>query len=204
MACDLVLTYKRYTVNCCLHLQSAEASQIAEKRSCYLFSYCPPSPLFWTTLCTFRFSCSHVFFIICLLYLPAFGLFSCCITSVLPLEDFIFRIYEGSPESIQPFWISREPVAWPWCNLAAGQRRSYCLSVNSHASVGLVSRQWDAVDWACVLYDRRVHKSRPFQRRFYLREKSEVARSQIWAVGGGAIRPGWCDALPKKTPAWEL
>ena len=28
-------------------------------------------------------------------------------------------VYEGCPESIQPFWISREPVAWPWCNLAA-------------------------------------------------------------------------------------
>jgi len=24
--------------------------------------------------------------------------------------------YEACPENIQPFWISREPVAWPWCN----------------------------------------------------------------------------------------
>jgi hypothetical protein len=31
---------------------------------------------------------------------------------------------------------------------------------------GLVSRKWDAVDWACVLCDRRIHKSPPFQRRF--------------------------------------
>jgi len=26
---------------------------------------------------------------------------------------------KGCPESIRPFWISREPVAWTWCNLAA-------------------------------------------------------------------------------------
>jgi len=69
-----------------------------------------------------------------------------------------------SPESIQPFWISREPVAWPWCNLATSQRRPYCPSVNSHSPVGLVSRQWDAFDWACVLCDRRIHKSPQFQR----------------------------------------
>jgi len=25
--------------------------------------------------------------------------------------------YEGCTESIRPFWISREPFAWPWCNL---------------------------------------------------------------------------------------
>jgi len=63
-------------------------------------------------------------------------------------------------ESIQPFWISRGPVAWPWCNLAASQRRPYCASVNSHSPVGLVSRQWDAVDWACVLCDRCIHNDR--------------------------------------------
>ena len=87
--------------------------------------------------------------------------------------------YEVCPESIQPFWISREPVAWLWCNVAASQRRPYCASVNSHSPVGLVSRQWDAVDWACVLRDRRIHKSPPFQRRFYLWEKPEFAGSQI-------------------------
>jgi len=24
-------------------------------------------------------------------------------------------LHKGCPESIQPFWISREPVAWHWC-----------------------------------------------------------------------------------------
>jgi len=38
-------------------------------------------------------------------------------------------MYEGCPESIRPFWISREPAAWPWCNMAASQRRPCCLSV---------------------------------------------------------------------------
>jgi hypothetical protein len=65
---------------------------------------------------------------------------------------------EGCSESIRPFWISREPVGWPWCNLAASQRCPYCASVNSHSPVGLVSRQWDAVDWACVLCDRRISR----------------------------------------------
>jgi hypothetical protein len=46
---------------------------------------------------------------------------------------------------------------WPWCNTAASQRRPYCASVKSHSTVGLVSRQWDAVDWACVLCGRRIH-----------------------------------------------
>jgi hypothetical protein len=72
----------------------------------------------------------------------------------------IERMYEACPECIQPFWISREPVGWPWCNLAASQKRPYCVTVNSHSSVGLVSRQWDAVDWACVLYDRPIHNDR--------------------------------------------
>jgi len=27
----------------------------------------------------------------------------------------IMVIYKGCLESIQPFWISRETVAWPWC-----------------------------------------------------------------------------------------
>jgi hypothetical protein len=67
--------------------------------------------------------------------------------------------YEGCPESIQPFRISPEPVVWPWCNLAVSQRRPYCASVNSHHPVGLVSRQWDGVDWACVLCDRRIHSN---------------------------------------------
>ena len=66
-------------------------------------------------------------------------------------------LYEGCPENIQAFWISREPFAWPGCNLAASQRRPYYASVNSHCPVGLVSRQGDAVDWACVLCDRRIH-----------------------------------------------
>jgi len=69
-------------------------------------------------------------------------------------------VYEACPESIQPLWISWELFAWPWYNLAASQRRPYCASVNSHSPVGLVSRQWDAVDWACVLCDRHIHNDR--------------------------------------------
>jgi hypothetical protein len=42
---------------------------------------------------------------------------------------------------------------WPWCNFATSQRRPYCASVNCHSPVGLVSQQWDGIDWACVLCD---------------------------------------------------
>jgi hypothetical protein len=69
-------------------------------------------------------------------------------------------MYEDFPESIQSFWIFRETFAWPWCNLAVSHRRTYCAPVNSHSLTGLVSRQWDAVDWACVLCDRRIHTDR--------------------------------------------
>jgi len=72
----------------------------------------------------------------------------------------LVRLCEGCPVSIQPFWISREPVAWPWCNLAVSQGRPYCASANSQSFVGLVIRQWDAVDWACVRCDRRMHNDR--------------------------------------------
>ena len=70
------------------------------------------------------------------------------------------KLKKGCTESIQPFWISREPVGWPWCNLATSQRRPYWASVNSRSPVGLVSQQWDAVDRACVLCDSRIHNDR--------------------------------------------
>jgi hypothetical protein len=74
------------------------------------------------------------------------------------INKVVISAYVGCPESIQPFWISREPVAWPWCNLAGGQRRPYCTTVKSHCPVGLVIRQWDAVDYACILCDRRTQQ----------------------------------------------
>ena len=49
---------------------------------------------------------------------------------------------------------------WPWSNLAASQRRPYCASMNSHSPVGLVSRQWDTVYWACVLCDHHINNDR--------------------------------------------
>jgi len=106
-------------------------------------------------------------------------------------------LYEGCLERIRTFWISRELVVWPWCNLALSQRRPYCAFLNSHSPVGLVSRQWDASNWACVLCDHHIHKSSHFQWWLQLWEKPEVAGSQIWAGGG---LTDLCDALPKKPP----
>ena len=80
--------------------------------------------------------------------------------SITWYSPFSHCLYKGCPASICPFWISWEPVMWPWCNLAASQRRPYCASMNSHFPVGLVSWQWDAVEWACVLCDHHIQNDR--------------------------------------------
>jgi hypothetical protein len=49
---------------------------------------------------------------------------------------------------------------WPWFNLAANQKKPYCTSLKNHSPVRLVSRQWDTVDWTCVLCERRIHNDR--------------------------------------------
>jgi hypothetical protein len=79
------------------------------------------------------------------------------VTCVWSLYHVCLYVYEGCPESIQSFWISREPVAWSWYNLTASRRRPYCTSVSSHYLVRLVTWQWDTVDWVCVSCDRRVY-----------------------------------------------
>jgi len=43
------------------------------------------------------------------------------------MPHYSYPTYEGCPESIQLFWISRESVMWSWCNLPASQRRPYCV-----------------------------------------------------------------------------
>ena len=59
-----------------------------------------------------------------------------------------------------------------------------------------------AVDSACVLSDRHIHKSPYLQRRILFWVKPEVAGSQMWAVGGltdlGDVM------LYQKKPAREL
>jgi hypothetical protein len=100
---------------------------------------------------------------------------------ILFVTWYLYLKYERCLENIQPFWISREPVTWPWCKLAASQRRAYCTSVNSHSTVGLVSRQRDAVDWACVLCDRRISHISSLSKAILTLGK--VAGSQILAVG---------------------
>ena len=113
---------------------------------------------------------------------------------VLYFRSFLCLVfsYEACPESIQPFRISL-----PWCNLAASQKRPYCSSVNCHSPVGLVSRQWDAVHWACVLFDRRIHNdlasrsSRQCACPFY----SSRAGFFFWGGGGKASHHPGLSAL---------
>jgi len=107
---------------------------------------------------------------------------------------------EGCPESICLFWISREWVTCPWCNLAASQRRPYCPSMNSHFPVGLVSWQWDAVDWACVLcwpsYSRITSLSMEILASGKSRSRSETNLGwQTWVM--------WCFARKASTRAVE-
>ena len=109
------------------------------------------------------------------------------------------RKYKGCPERIQPFWIYLEPAAWSWCNSAFSLRKPYCASVNSHSSVGLVSRQWDAVDWACVLSHSHISSLSTA----ILALGKARSRGEPNLGCRGADKPGWCDALSKK-PAREL
>jgi hypothetical protein len=99
-------------------------------------------------------------------------------------------MYEGYPESIQPFWVSREPVAWPWWNLAASQSITYCLSVNCHSPVELVSRQWDAADWACVLCDRRIHNDRARRSASSWQSACPFYSSRAGFFGKASTQPG--------------
>jgi len=62
---------------------------------------------------------------------------TCIFFCIIDGVSYDVSVYEGCPESIRQFWISREPVAWPWCNFAANQRRPYRESANSHSTVGL-------------------------------------------------------------------
>ena len=80
-----------------------------------------------------------------------------CIRASLGNATIIVRGLSGKYLAI---WISREPIAWPWCNSTAIQRRPYSASVNSHSPVGLLSGQWDAVDCASVQCDRSIHNDR--------------------------------------------
>jgi hypothetical protein len=55
------------------------------------------------------------------------------------------NVYEVCPKSIQLYWISRELAMWPWCNLAASQRRPYSASMQSFfcgASQSAVRCHW--------------------------------------------------------------
>ena len=105
--------------------------------------------------------------------------------------------YEGCPESICPFWISREPVAWPWCNLAAGQWRPYCASMNSHsrgASQSAVRRRWLSL---CTVWPSHSQIS-SLSKAILALGKARSRREPNLGCRG-TERPGWRDVLPKKS-----
>jgi hypothetical protein len=120
--------------------------------------------------CLIRCYSFQIFLLLWIYYYYFFFRFLCRLCILFRCSILLYLInvyiYEGCPESIQPFWISRESVAWHWCNLTVSQRRPYCLIMNSYSPVGLVIRQWDTVDWACVMCKSRIHKSPFFQRQF--------------------------------------
>jgi hypothetical protein len=101
-----------------------------------------------------------------------------------------FHAYVGCPESIHPFWISREPVALRWCKLAAGQRRHYCAFVSSHSPMRLVGRRWDAVDQSCVLCDRRIHNGRASRSASSQQCTCLSYRSRAGIFGKASYHPG--------------
>ena len=67
-------------------------------------------------------------------------------------------MYNGSLKWIRQLWISREPVAWPWYNLANNHRVIYFTCMNRLFSGGLLNYQVDTIEWACILYDSLIPK----------------------------------------------
>ena len=105
------------------------------------------------------------------------------------------------PESIKPFWISREPVTWPWYNLAASRRRPYCASVKSlsrGASQSAVRRCWLSL---CTVWLSHSQISL-FSTAILALGKTQSRREPNLGCRG-ADRPGWCNVLspPKKKEA---
>jgi len=94
---------------------------------------------------------------------------------------------------------------WPWCKLAASQRRPCCAAVNSHSPVGLVSRQWDAADWACVLCDRRIHNDRASRWASSRQCACPFYSSRAGFLGKGPHHPGLSAPLqPRFGSLWLL
>jgi len=95
-------------------------------------------------------------------------------------------MHKACPESICPFWISRKPFVWPWCNSAASQRRPYWAPVISHSPMGVVSWQWDAV-WLtlCTVWLSHSQISSPFTDDFSYGKshKSQGAKSGLTDLG---------------------
>jgi hypothetical protein len=113
--------------------------------------------------------------------------------------------YKACLESILPFWISRELVVWPWCNLATSQRRPFCASMNSHSPVGLVGRQWDTVDWACVLRDRRIYNDRASRSASLLQCACPFYSSRAgFFLGKISHHPGLSDPLQSRFGSLRL
>jgi hypothetical protein len=107
-------------------------------------------------------------------------------------------------ETIQPFWISREPVVWHWCNVAACQRRPYCETVNSHSPEGLVSQQWDAVDWACILRDRLIHNDQASRSASSRQCACPFCSSHAGFFGKASHRPGLSAPLQSRFGSLRL
>ena len=101
----------------------------------------------------------------------------------------LFKNTRDVRKNIQPFLISLEPVKWSWCK-AVSYRRPYCVSVNSHSPVGLVSRQWDAVDWPCVLCDHRIHNDRASRSASSRRNACPFYSSRAGFFGKTSHHPG--------------
>jgi hypothetical protein len=100
----------------------------------------------------------------------------------------------GCTKSIQPFWISREPVAWPWCNLADRQRKPYCASVNillsRGASQSAVRRRWLSF---CTLWPSHSQISAISTAILALGKANSRRKPTLGSRG--AERPGWYDVM---------
>ena len=80
----------------------------------------------------------------------------------------------------------------------------YCASMNIHSFVGLNIRQWEAVDWACVLCDRRIHNDQASRSASSRQSSYPFYSSRAGSFGKTSHHPGLSAALKPRFGSLRL
>ena len=112
------------------------------------------------------------------------------------MHAFLLPLYEVCLESIEPFWISWERVAWPSCNLAASQSRLLHIreqSFSHGASQSALKRHWLSL---CTVWP--LHSQISTLSTMILALGKDRSRRKPNLGCREPDRPGWCNVLLEK------